>query len=143
MNLSNLTRKHKLSKAKTVGRGGKRGYTSGKGSKGQKSRAGRKLRPELRDIIKKIPKKRGYKFSTIKSKSLVVNLADLNKVFSTGDDVSPQTLLETGLIKPKNGPLTIKILGFGATDKKLNVSGCLLSKSAEDKIIKAGGRISE
>jgi large subunit ribosomal protein L15 len=143
MNLSNLTRKHKLSKAKTVGRGGKRGYTSGKGSKGQKSRAGRKLRPELRDIIKKVPKKRGYKFSSIKLKPLVVNVADLNKVFATGDEVSPQALLKAGLIKPKNGPLTIKILGLGTINKKLNISGCLVSGRAKDKIIKAGGQVSE
>ncbi len=143
MNLSNLTRKHKLSKAKKVGRGGKRGYTSGKGSKGQKSRAGRKLRPELRDIIKKVPKKRGYKFSSIKSKSLIVNLADLNKVFASGDNISPQALLEAGLIKPKNGPLTIKILGLGSVDKQFNVSGCLVSKLAKDKIIKAGGQVND
>jgi len=43
-----------------VGRGGKRGKTAGRGTKGQNARAGRKKRPELRDIIKKLPKRRGY-----------------------------------------------------------------------------------
>jgi len=46
---------------KRIGRGGKKGTYCGKGMKGQKSRAGAKIRPELRDFIKKIPKVRGYK----------------------------------------------------------------------------------
>jgi large subunit ribosomal protein L15 len=46
---------------KRIGRGGKKGTYCGKGMKGQKSRAGAKIRPELRDFIKKIPKTRGYK----------------------------------------------------------------------------------
>ena len=47
-------------KSMRVGRGGRRGKTSGRGTKGQNARAGNKKRPELRDIIKKIPKRRGY-----------------------------------------------------------------------------------
>lgn len=46
-------------KKRRVGRGGKRGKTSGKGTKGQKSRAGRRIRPQIRDVMKKFPKKRG------------------------------------------------------------------------------------
>ena len=49
--------KNRRKKSRQVGRGGKRGKTSGRGTKGQKARAGRKLRPEMRDIIKKFPKK--------------------------------------------------------------------------------------
>lgn len=57
---------------KYVGRGGKRGKTSGKGTKGQNSRAGRKFRPQIRDVIKKIPKARGYKFKSIRGPVEVV-----------------------------------------------------------------------
>ena len=64
---------------KRIGRGGKRGTFSGKGAKGQLSRAGRKLRPELREIVKKIPKKRGYDFKSFRIKPQIVNLKDLDE----------------------------------------------------------------
>lgn len=63
MQLHKIKPENKLKKSKRVGRGGKRGNYSGKGIKGQKSRAGAKVRPEIRDMIKKIPKRRGYKAS--------------------------------------------------------------------------------
>lgn len=49
-----------------MGRGGKHAKTSGRGGKGQTARAGNKRRPELRDIIKKLPKNRGYQFKSKK-----------------------------------------------------------------------------
>ena len=49
-----------------MGRGGKHAKTSGRGGKGQTARAGNKRRPELRDIIKKLPKNRGYSFKSIR-----------------------------------------------------------------------------
>lgn len=52
----------RLKKKKRIGRGGKRGTYCGRGIKGQKARAGAKIRPQVRDLIKKIPKVRGYKF---------------------------------------------------------------------------------
>jgi len=57
--LHNIQPNTKRKTPKRVGRGGKRGTYSGRGLKGQKSRAGRKIRPQLRDIIKRIPKKKG------------------------------------------------------------------------------------
>lgn len=54
-------------KSKQVGRGGKRGKTSGRGTKGQNARAGHKKRPELRDFIKRLPKLRGRGKSSLKS----------------------------------------------------------------------------
>ncbi len=51
---------------KRVGRGGKRGTYCGRGIKGQRARAGAKIRPALRDLIKKIPKIRGYRFKSKK-----------------------------------------------------------------------------
>jgi large subunit ribosomal protein L15 len=62
MQLHEIKPYNKLKKKKRVGRGGKKGTYSGKGMKGQKSRAGAKIRPEIRDMIKKIPKLRGYRF---------------------------------------------------------------------------------
>lgn len=59
MQFHTLKRKTPNKKSKQVGRGGTRGKTSGRGTKGQNARAGRKKRPELRDFIKRVPKLRG------------------------------------------------------------------------------------
>lgn len=66
MQIHNLKRQFKNKKDRLVGRGGKHAKTSGRGGKGQTARAGNKRRPELRDIIKKLPKNRGYRFSSVK-----------------------------------------------------------------------------
>lgn len=66
MQIHNLKRTHKNKKDRLIGRGGKHAKTSGRGGKGQTARAGNKRRPELRDIIKKLPKNRGYQFKSIK-----------------------------------------------------------------------------
>ena len=71
MQIHNLKRLHKNKKDRIVGRGGKHAKTSGRGGKGQTARAGNKRRPELRDIIKKLPKNRGYRFNSRK-KALVL-----------------------------------------------------------------------
>lgn len=65
MQIHNLKRTHKNKRDRLVGRGGKHAKTSGRGGKGQTARAGNKRRPELRDIIKKLPKNRGYQFKSI------------------------------------------------------------------------------
>src|SRR3990167_291563 len=97
---------------KRVGRGGKRGTYSGKGIKGQRARSGHRIRPQIRDIIKKIHKRRGYFFKSVREKPAVVNLGDLNKKFSGGDKITPQTLLKAGLIKAVGGRVpAVKILG--------------------------------
>lgn len=67
MQFHNLKSKTKRKHARQVGRGGTRGKTSGRGTKGQNARAGRKKRPELRDIIKRVPKLRGRGKSSLKS----------------------------------------------------------------------------
>src|SRR3989344_2150251 len=88
---------------KRVGRGGKRGTTSGRGTKGQKARSGRRIRPQFRDILKKIPKKKGYRVHILKQGSAVVNLKDLEKKFESGAEVSPKTLHEKGLVSMVSG----------------------------------------
>ncbi len=64
MQINELKRVHKNKKDRVIGRGGKHAKTSGRGGKGQTARAGNKRRPELRDIIKKLPKLRGYNFNS-------------------------------------------------------------------------------
>ena len=125
-----------------VGRGGKRGKTSGKGTKGQKSRAGRKMRPELRDIIKKFPKLRGYRFKSIKEKPQAVNIGDLETLFAAGAEITPATLVNAKLARRIHGNLPrIKILGTGEISKSFTFSGITVSVSAKAAIEKAGGTI--
>lgn len=141
MELHNLVRKTKNKKKKVVGRGGARGKTSGRGTKGQNARAGRKKRPELRDIIKKLPKLRGYKFSSTEPKSVIVNLADLN-IFEQGAKVNPSLLISNKLVKKVKGITPkIKILNNGDISRAITVSGCMVSKEAKIKIEKAGGSV--
>ena len=97
-----LQRAHPNKKAIAVGRGGTRGKTSGRGTKGQNARAGHKKRPEIRDFIKRIPKLRGRGKNintSIQSKPFIVNLRVIEKVFKNGDIVSPTTLLEAKLLR--------------------------------------------
>ncbi|MFZ2484968.1 MAG: hypothetical protein WAX80_03155 [Minisyncoccia bacterium] len=67
MQFHNLRSKTKRKRSRQVGRGGTRGKTAGRGTKGQNARAGRKKRPEMRDIIKHFPKLRGRGRSSLKS----------------------------------------------------------------------------
>lgn len=134
--------------AKRIGRGGKRGKTSGKGHKGQKARSGNSTRPEMRELIKKLPKLRGHgvnRASAVNAervRPVVVNLSVLEANFQTGDSINPKVLVAAGLVgqKRKKAPL-VKILGTGELTKKLVVSGCEVSASAKDKIEKAGGSV--
>jgi len=71
MQIHNLKRIHKNKGDRIVGRGGRHGKTSGRGGKGQTARSGNKRRPELRDIIKRLPKNRGYKFKSIQKMFVV------------------------------------------------------------------------
>ncbi|MEK9167968.1 MAG: uL15 family ribosomal protein [Patescibacteria group bacterium] len=148
MQLHTLKRNTPNKKSRRVGRGGKRGKTSGRGTKGQKARAGRKLRPELRDTIKKIPKMRGHgknRARTVnaeKVRAQGVNLGVLENVFSNGDMVNPVILVQKGVVRNMKGKTPIvKILGNGTLTKKLTIERCMASKSAKDGIEKAGGTI--
>lgn len=126
---------------KRVGRGGKHGTFSGRGVKGQKARAGRKLRPEWRDALKSIPKLRGYKFKGVK-KQPVFNLGFLNTLFKENEVVSPESLLKKNLAVKASGRIqAVKILGEGELNKKLTFKNLKISESAREKIKKAGGTI--
>ncbi len=143
--LNSLKRTTKNKKAKLVGRGGTRGKTSGRGTKGQKARAGHKIRPHIRDIIKKYPKLRGRGKNMNKAfgiRPAVVNLDLLEKKFAAGEAVTPTALLTKGLITRNNGVLPhVKILATGTLTKRLEIFDCELSASAKAKIEKVGGKV--
>lgn len=144
MQIHSLKSKTQRKKSVQVGRGGKRGKTSGRGTKGQKARAGRKMRPEMRDIIKKIPKLRGRgKNSNLPIKTTVaVTLADLEKNFNAGDTVTITSLNEKKLInKQALRARTAKIVATGALSKKLTIEGVPATTGAKKQIEAAGGSV--
>jgi len=144
MQLHELKPIHKRKKRKRVGRGGKRGTYSGRGIKGQKSRAGRKLKPFIRELIKRYPKIRGHKAEIKNSKLnlVVLNLDDLEKNFNSGERINPSILLAKKIISKIKGRMPlVKILGKGEITKPLEIENCQLSKQAKEKIEKAGGKI--
>ncbi len=141
MHLNQLKSPHGATKRRKVvgrGRGSGHGKTSGRGNKGQNSRASGGVRPGFEGgqmpLIRRIPK-RGFTF-TPKEKYQVVSLDRLN-FFKTGSEVTPQLLREAEIVKKKN-PL-IKILGDGDLKHPLKVRAHAFSKSALEKIKKAGG----
>lgn len=142
MQVHQLKPKHKLKKKKRIGRGGKRGTYSGKGIKGQKSRAGRKFAPVIRELIKKYPKLRGYRFKGQDKNLAIVNIGDLDKKFKESEVVNSKALLERKLIRRIKGKTPkVKILGRGELKKKLTIENCELSKSAKEKIEKSKSEI--
>ena len=145
MQIHQLKRKNKNKKSIQVGRGGTRGKTSGRGTKGQNARAGRKKRPELRDIIKKIPKLRGRgknSFVSFYGKPITLNVSHLDAAFKAGEKVTPGTLVLKEVVKMYKGKNPeIKILSNGEITKKVIISGCTVSAGAKEKIEKAGGQI--
>lgn len=115
------------------------GKTSGRGHKGQKARSGGGVRPGFEGgqmpLYRRLPK-RG--FTNIFKKELVnINLDVLNR-FENGTVVTPELLVETGVIKTlKDG---LKVLGNGSLEKSLTVKAHGFSKAAAEKIEKAGGK---
>ncbi|MEK7636024.1 MAG: 50S ribosomal protein L15 [Patescibacteria group bacterium] len=138
MQLHELQIIYKKKSKKRVGRGGKRGTYSGKGMKGQKSRAGRKMKPMEMDLIQRLPKLRGFKNKSLREKPLIINIADLEKKFKN-DIIDNKALLEAGIIKKLNRK--VKILGEGKTKRIFQTKGILVSKIAKDKIETAGGKV--
>lgn len=139
---------HELSSAtgsrhtrKRVGRGTSSGMgkTSTRGHKGQNARSGGGVRPGFEGgqnpLYRRLPK-RGFT-NRFRTEYAIVNLEDLNN-FAAGTEVTPEVLVETGIVKaPKDG---IKILGNGEITVKLTVKANKFSQSAIEKIQAAGGQ---
>lgn len=88
MQFHNLKRKTPNKKSRSVGRGGKRGKTAGRGTKGQNARAGAKLRPELRDFIQHVPKLRGRGRSSLKSRQVKLKGEELKAYLAAKNHMS-------------------------------------------------------
>lgn len=142
MQIHQLQRHTQRALPKRVGRGGVRGKTSGRGHKGQKARAGHSIRPAVRDIIKKLPKLRGYRFQPLSSAYAPVNVGRLENICNNGDVVTPQWLFDNGVITTKKTLRQgVKILGGGDFSRKITVKGCIVSARAAEKITQAGGEV--
>ena len=146
MQLHEIKPKKRGQRRKRIGRGGKKGTYSGKGIKGQRSRAGRKFKPIIRDLIKRYPKLRGSRQETMSRgegfKFQILNLDVLERKFNSGEKVNLSTLLEKRLIAKMKGKVPrVKILGKGEITKPLIIEDCALSTSAKEKIKKAGGEV--
>lgn len=137
-----------LRSKRRVGRGQSsgRGKTSGRGTKGQNARSGRKKRPELRDIIKKIPKRRGYgknRGRTVvgnRVRAIPVSITEVAELFDAGTEVTQKSLAERLAITDRKKMITFKIVG-GTVNKKLSIKGVPVSKSVKEAIEKVGGTI--
>lgn len=140
MQLNNLKKNRNNRKAKQVGRGGTRGKTSGRGTKGQNARSGRKKRPEMRDVIKRLPKLRGRGKNFLKSRFVptkAITLGTLEKNFKSGETVNLAALMSKGLI----GNEPVKVLLGGELTKAVNLSGVAVSGTAKAAIEKLGGKV--
>ncbi len=126
---------------KRVGRGisAGQGKTAGKGHKGQKTRSGDRTMPPYFEggqtpLHMRLPK-RGF-VNPNRKEYTPVNLRTLDKLFEEGEEVTPEALQRKGLCS--KGDL-VKVLGDGELTKKLTVKAHAFSKSAKEKIEKAGG----
>lgn len=146
MQLHEFRKLYKEKTKKRVGRGGKRGTTSGRGQKGQKSRAGRRLRPAQRDLILRLPKRRGFRNKPKASKPVAFNLSTLSlKIKSYGEkslEIDKNFLKGVGLL-PVDYRGEVKILGDGEIKSPVVIKGLRVSKGAKMKIEKAGGKVNE
>ena len=145
MQIHQLTVKKRKDK-KTVGRGGKRGTYSGRGNKGQKARSGASIDPLFEggrsSLVERLKKVRGFK--SLAAKKTVVKLEALEKFYTNGGIVSVETLLGFKIVDKADVKNGIKILTTGIITKKLTISAeILLSETAKNAIIKAGGKILE
>lgn len=138
MQLHQIKPNSRRKKIKRVGRGGKRGTYSGRGQKGQRSRAGRRIKPAEREIIRRLPKLRGGKNKRRGPKILVLNVGQLEGRFGN-DTINKALLFKTHFIKKISDP--VKILGNGQVKRSVIVEGIVVSSSARKKIEMAGGRV--
>lgn len=130
-------------KAKTrVGRGeASKGKTAGRGTKGTKARkqVSAAFEGGQMPLHMRLPKLKGFK-NPNKITYQVVNVADLEKAFPNGGDVTVADIVATGLARKRQ---PVKVLGNGDISVKLNVTATKFSTSAKEKIEAAGGTVTE
>ncbi len=132
-----------VKKKKRLGRGRASGLgkTSGRGHKGQRSRAGSGVKPGFEGgqmpLQRRLPKRGFTNIFRVENRS--VNIGVIAGLFNAGDTIDPAILLEKGLIKGKKGP--VKILGSGEITIPLTIKANAFSSSAITKIQAAGGTL--
>jgi len=128
------------SKRLGTGQGSGHGQTSTRGQKGQGSTSGGTKRSGFQGgqttLMRRIPKS-GFNNVKFRVEYQWVNISSLEKYFPAGAEINPETLVERRLIKC---PCNVKILGDGELKKAFNVTAHAFSKSAAEKIVKAGGK---
>lgn len=144
MNLNEVHRgitKHKRKKRLGRGPGSGHGKTAARGHKGAGSRAGYSRAAVFQGgampLVRRVPK-RGF-FNKFALKVATVNVSDLERAFAAGDEVTPESLQQHALAAGRYDVL--KVLGDGELTKKLKVSAHRFSKTAQEKIEKAGGEV--
>lgn len=134
----------KKKRIKGRGNGSGRGATSGRGDKGQNSRAGGGVRPGFEGgqmpLYRRVAR-RGFNNGMFKKNYHVINLDELDKRFNDGDNVDIEALKSKGLLSGKS--TLVKILGRGEITKKITLNVDKVSANAKEKIEKAGGKIVE
>ncbi|MEM9415043.1 MAG: 50S ribosomal protein L15 [Planctomycetota bacterium] len=132
--------RHKRRKRVGRGIGSGHGKTCGRGHKGYGSRSGNSKPHDGggTPLYKMLPK-RGFSNAMFKKHYALVNIAALDARFDDGAEVNAEMLVKHGLIR--DAKLPVKVLGNGETKKKFVVTAAKFSKSAEEKITKAGGSV--
>ena len=145
MDIAEITKKAGRDKKRCrVGRGqgSGKGKSAGRGQDGCGSRAGWTARGMAEGgqmpLFRRIPK-RGFSNAQFRRTYNIVNVADLEDRFQAGDHVTRQSLREAGLVR--SAQADVKILGRGELTKGLTVEVSRFSKSAMEKIVKAGGGV--
>ncbi len=134
-----------VKKRKRIGRGGSRGGSSGKGTKGQKARTGGKSKVRTAfeggqmPLVRRLPK-RGFNNKNFETKYQAINLGALESVFDAGQEVTKEMLRAKKLLKG-NGSVLVKILAGGTLSKKLVIHADAVSEAAAQMIEKCGGRV--
>jgi large subunit ribosomal protein L15 len=152
LNLSNLKPAQARKDRKRIGRGlgSGKGRYSGRGLKGQKSRSGsHKMRPGFEGgqnpLYMRLGKQRGpYSKDAMpmgphRTSTQPVNVAALEERFDAGAEVTPESLVEKGLLR--NTKIDVKLLGKGDLSKKLSITVHAASASAREKVEAAGGTL--
>ena len=125
---------------KRIGRGGKYSKTAGKGEKGQNARSGGGVRVGFEGgqlpLFRRLGK-RGFNNTRFATVYATVNVSDLNR-FEDGTVVTPELLIETGLLKKQLDG--VKVLGNGKLEKKITIQASKFSASALEKIKEAGSK---
>ncbi|MDO8470030.1 MAG: uL15 family ribosomal protein [bacterium] len=127
---------------KRVGRGGKRGTTSGKGTKGQRSRSGHRIRPAARDLVLKFPKLRGVGNSRRSVSATIVKTGDIPALLARARVAELTREVLVSLRKIRAVKDAVKVVANGKLASAVAVNGIPATKGAKAEILKFGGTVS-